>query len=149
MASRFLDILNQLHDRRVDFVIVGGVAAALHGGTRVTFDLDVIPALAPESWASAVTLLWSLGARPRIPESLEHIRDPTMPSADRSEQAKPHVGWVRCRYRLPTLTYRGSRHSNDERAHQVMRDSSRRSCGNRVALRRALTAASAGSDDRN
>jgi predicted nucleotidyltransferase len=26
VASRFLDILNQLHDHRVDFVIVGGVA---------------------------------------------------------------------------------------------------------------------------
>ena len=75
MASRFLDILNQLHDHRVDFVIVGGVAAALHGGTRVTFDLDIVPALTPESWDAVVTLLWSLGARPRIPEPLEHIRD--------------------------------------------------------------------------
>ena len=53
MASRFLDILNQLHDHHVDFVIVGGVAAALHGGTRVTFDLDVVPALSRESWESA------------------------------------------------------------------------------------------------
>ena len=47
MASTFLDVLNQLHDHHVDFVIVGGVAAALHGGTRVTFDLDVV--LASES----------------------------------------------------------------------------------------------------
>jgi hypothetical protein len=38
MASNFLEILNRLHDSRVDFVIVGGVAAALHGGSRVTFD---------------------------------------------------------------------------------------------------------------
>jgi predicted nucleotidyltransferase len=75
VASRFLEILNQLHDQGVDFVIVGGVAVALHGGTRVTFDLDVVPALAPLSWDAAVTLLWSLGARPRIPEPLEHIRD--------------------------------------------------------------------------
>ena len=75
MASNFLDVLNQLHDHRVEFVIVGGVAAALHGGSRVTFDLDVVPSLAPESWQAAVDLLWSLGARPRIPESLERIRD--------------------------------------------------------------------------
>lgn len=75
MASQFIDLLNQLHDHHVDFVIVGGVAAALHGGTRVTFDLDVVPSLAPSSWAAAVDLLWSLGARPRIPEPLDRIRD--------------------------------------------------------------------------
>jgi len=75
MATNFLEILNQLHDRSVEFVIVGGVAAALHGGTRVTFGLDVVPSLAPQSWAAAVDLLWSLGARPRIPEPVERIRD--------------------------------------------------------------------------
>ena len=46
MASNFLEILSQLHDRHVDFVSVGGVAAALHGSSRVTFDLDVVPSLA-------------------------------------------------------------------------------------------------------
>ena len=75
MASTFLDVLNQLHDHHVDFVIVGGVAAALHGGTRVTFDLDVVPRLAEPSWHAAIDVLWALGARPRIPEPLERIRD--------------------------------------------------------------------------
>ena len=50
MKSGFLEILNALHDRHVEFVIVGGVAAALHGGSRVTFDLDLVPSLAPASW---------------------------------------------------------------------------------------------------
>ncbi len=75
MASNFLDILSRLHDRHVEFVIVGGVAAALHGSSRVTFDLDVVPSLAPDSWTAAVDLLWDLGARPRIPEPLDRIRD--------------------------------------------------------------------------
>ena len=75
MASNFQQILSQLHDRHVDFVIVGGVAAALHGGSRVTFDLDLVPSLVEESWQAAVDLLWSLGARPRIPESVDRIRD--------------------------------------------------------------------------
>jgi len=75
MASNFIDILNQLHDHRVDFVIVGGVAASLHGGRRVTFDLDVVPSLEPNSWRAVVDLLWEIGARPRIPESHERIRD--------------------------------------------------------------------------
>ena len=75
MTSGFLEILNELHDRHVEFVIVGGVAAALHGGSRATFDLDVVPSLAPDSWRAAVDLLWSRGARPRIPEPRERIRD--------------------------------------------------------------------------
>ena len=75
MAIDFIEILNRLHDSHVDFVIVGGVAAALHGGSRVTFDLDVVPSLEPNSWAAAIDLLWDLGARPRIPETLERIRD--------------------------------------------------------------------------
>ena len=75
MASNFIDVLNQLHDHHVDFVIVGGVAAALHGSSRVTFDLDVVPSLAQTSWEAAVDLLWSMGARPRIPEPLDRIRD--------------------------------------------------------------------------
>ncbi len=54
MASNFIEILNQLHDAHVDFVIVGGVAAALHGGSRVTFDIDVIPSLEPDSWRAVV-----------------------------------------------------------------------------------------------
>ena len=75
VANTFLDVLSQLHDHHVDFVIVGGVAAALHGGTRVTFDLDVVPRLADPSWPAAIDVLWSLGARPRIPEPLDRIRD--------------------------------------------------------------------------
>lgn len=75
MTTRFLEILNRLHDSHVTFVIVDGVAAALHGGQRVTFDLDIVPSLAPDSWAAAVDLLWGLGARERIPEPLERIRD--------------------------------------------------------------------------
>ena len=45
-ASNFLDILSQLHDSHVEFVIGGGVAASLHGGSRLTFDLDIVPSLA-------------------------------------------------------------------------------------------------------
>lgn len=75
MASNFLDVLNHLHDQHVEFVIVGGVAAAMHGGSRVTFDLDVVPSMTPESWPAAIDSLWALGARPRILEPLERIRD--------------------------------------------------------------------------
>lgn len=75
MAPNFLEILARLHDSGAEFVIVGGVAAVLHGGTRVTFDLDIVPRLETESWTATVELLWSMGARPRIPATLQQICD--------------------------------------------------------------------------
>lgn len=76
MTEGFLDILIRLRDAGADFVIVGGVAAALHGGSRVTFDLDLVPSLEPGPWRLTIEFLWSLGARPRIPEPLERVCDP-------------------------------------------------------------------------
>lgn len=75
MTEGFLDLLIRLHDAGAEFVIVGGVAAALHGGSRVTFDLDIVPSLEVEPWRRTVELLWAMGARPRIPEPLERICD--------------------------------------------------------------------------
>jgi hypothetical protein len=76
MQADFLELLKSLRANGGDFVIVGGVAALLHGGTRVTFDLEVVPALDPDSWSKTIDYLWGLGARPRIPEPLGAIRDP-------------------------------------------------------------------------
>ena len=96
MASNFLEILSQLHDHHVEFVIVGGVAASLHGGSRVTFGLDVVPSLAQESWQAAVDLLWSLGARPRIPEPLDRIRD-----AEQVRRWRTEKGMLALNFRAP------------------------------------------------
>lgn len=51
MATSFLDLLEQLHDTGCEFIIVGGVAAQLHGGNRVTFDIDLVPRLEAAQWA--------------------------------------------------------------------------------------------------
>lgn len=63
-----LEILKRLHDSGVEFVIVGGVASALHGGSRVTFNLDIVPSLGTTSWQAAVDLL--VGESDRF----EHLR---------------------------------------------------------------------------
>ncbi|HVR39115.1 MAG TPA: hypothetical protein VMU84_08460, partial [Thermoanaerobaculia bacterium] len=38
----FRSLLESLHENRVAFVIVGGIAATLHGSARLTFDLDIV-----------------------------------------------------------------------------------------------------------
>lgn len=67
MASNFLEILSQLHDQHVEFVIVGGVAAALHGGSRVTFDLDIVPRMTPPAWQAAIDPVVVVGSAAASP----------------------------------------------------------------------------------
>lgn len=40
--TRFADLLRILAAGKVDFILVGGVAAAAHGSPRATLDIDVV-----------------------------------------------------------------------------------------------------------
>lgn len=56
-------ILEELADNGVDFVLVGGLAAQTHGNTRMTNDVDVIPAPEPDNLARLASALRALEAR--------------------------------------------------------------------------------------
>lgn len=56
-------ILEELARHEVDFVLVGGLAAQTHGNTRMTNDVDVIPAPEPDNLARLATALHALDAR--------------------------------------------------------------------------------------
>ena len=50
----------------MDFVVIGGIAAALHGSQRPTYDLDVAYSRAPENLERLVNALLEIGARLRV-----------------------------------------------------------------------------------
>lgn len=56
-------IFDELARHKVDFVLVGGLAAQTHGNTRMTNDVDVIPAPDPENLARLADALHALEAR--------------------------------------------------------------------------------------
>jgi predicted nucleotidyltransferase len=61
-----------LADHHVEFIIVGGVAATLHGSARVTRDLDVVYSRTPRNLAQLVAALrghrpYPRGAPPGLP----------------------------------------------------------------------------------
>ncbi len=62
-ALRFLDILRVLGRHRVDFILVGGVAAVLEGAPVSTFDLDIVPAPEPDNRERLLAALRELNAR--------------------------------------------------------------------------------------
>ena len=75
MAQDYLKLLQLLSDSGCEFVIVGGVAAFLHGGRRVTYDLDIVPELDEASWPALIDAIAQTGSQPRIPETLDAIKD--------------------------------------------------------------------------
>ncbi len=64
--------LGLLAGHRVDFIVVGGIAAAAHGSARVTYDLDLVYSRAPDNLECLVAALASTrpylrGAPPGLP----------------------------------------------------------------------------------
>jgi len=66
-------MLRALREAEVQFVLVGGMAAILHGDVGVTIDLDIVPERAPENLDRLASTLRTLGARIRkegVPKGL-------------------------------------------------------------------------------
>lgn len=61
-SPQFLEILRILTRHRVEFIVVGGVSAVLHGAPVTTFDLDVVHARDPDNVARLMSALAELEA---------------------------------------------------------------------------------------
>lgn len=84
-------ILEELIRHEVDFVLVGGLAARTYGNTRMTDDVDVIPAPDPGNLARLAKALNTLSARVLNPGHEEDEIDAAMlPRATIWQFATPH-----------------------------------------------------------
>lgn len=63
----YLEILKTLRSHGVDFVVVGGVCAVLHGAPLATFDLDVLHSREPHNLARLMAALEELDVHYRVP----------------------------------------------------------------------------------
>ena len=63
--TNFEELLRLLRDGRVEFIVVGGVAAAAHGSARLTQDLDVVYARSEPNLLRLASLLASHSPYPR------------------------------------------------------------------------------------
>ena len=68
-GSDFLALLGALHEGGVEFIVVGGVAAALGGAPVNTFDLDIVPARGEKKVVKLLAVLESLDAIDRMQPS--------------------------------------------------------------------------------
>lgn len=72
MSVDFSRILRTLNEHSVDYVVVGGTAATVHGSARVTYDLDILYRRTPENIHRLVSAMAPLnpylrGAPPGLP----------------------------------------------------------------------------------
>ncbi|HEX7972363.1 MAG TPA: hypothetical protein VF501_09155, partial [Thiobacillus sp.] len=70
----YLDLFAALN-RRVDYVLIGGLEIALHGIERATMDIDVTVAMTPGNLSSLVDMARELGMTPVLPVPLETLSD--------------------------------------------------------------------------
>ena len=67
-------MLAALYESGVQFVLIGGMAAVLHGDVGVTVDLDVVPERNADNLERLASALRILGPRiraPEVPDGLE------------------------------------------------------------------------------
>lgn len=72
------DLIKMLEDASVDYVLVGGLAVALHGYQRVTMDVDVVLALDEANLRRFISGARSAGLQPVIPVDIESLALPEL-----------------------------------------------------------------------
>lgn len=71
----FRDLLEELGNAGVEYVLVGGYAVAFHGRPRATKDIDIVLRGTPENLARAADALLAFGMAPRLAESVRAMRE--------------------------------------------------------------------------
>lgn len=75
-VNPYLKVLEALNRHGVDYVVVGGFAAVLHGNNRFTADLDLVVNLQPAEAKKTIHALLSIGMQSRLPVDPLLFADP-------------------------------------------------------------------------
>ncbi len=68
-------IIRVLHEDRVKYLLVGGLAVVAHGYGRMTYDADIVVKLDPQNIIKAFKALARIGYRSRLPITAEQFAD--------------------------------------------------------------------------
>lgn len=81
-SPKYRQILQTLLEHKVDFIVIGGVSAVLHGAPIITYDLDIVHSRATENVSRLLTALQKLDAvfrdlaNRRIVPTASHVSGP-------------------------------------------------------------------------
>ena len=71
----YLTFFKGLAEKKVDYLLVGGLAVYFHGIPRMTYDIDIMILLERDNIISLVELLKGWGYRARVAEDPAHLAD--------------------------------------------------------------------------
>ncbi|MCX8085994.1 MAG: nucleotidyl transferase AbiEii/AbiGii toxin family protein [Rhodocyclaceae bacterium] len=83
------ELIKLLAESETEYVLVGGLAVALHGYPRVTMDVDVVLAMEPANLERFIAHARAAGLRPVMPVPLESLAQP-----ERLEQWRREKGML-------------------------------------------------------
>jgi len=91
MPNRFKSLLEVLAQADVQFILIGGVAANLHGSACATFDIDIVYACSRENFAAIALALAPIapylrGAPPGRPKDCESVAERRAIKEEREKQ---------------------------------------------------------------
>ena len=72
----FAEVFSMLNGHRCRYVVVGGLAAVLHGHSRMTADIDLAVDLDTDEAAKVLRALEELGMQPRMPVDFADFLSP-------------------------------------------------------------------------
>lgn len=72
----YIDLFRCLHEHRVRYLLVGGLAMNLHGVPRMTMDVDIVLALDDANLDAFMACARQLRLKPQAPVPLESLKDP-------------------------------------------------------------------------
>ncbi len=72
----YIDLFRCLHEHRVRYLLVDGLAMNLHGVPRMTMDVDIVLALDNPNLDAFMACARKLGLKPQAPVPLESLKDP-------------------------------------------------------------------------
>ncbi|MGE0559860.1 MAG: hypothetical protein AB7O69_16470, partial [Burkholderiales bacterium] len=72
----YMELFRCLHEHRVRYLLVGGLAMNLHGVPRMTMDVDIVLALDDANLETFFACARRLGLKPQAPVPLESLKDP-------------------------------------------------------------------------
>jgi len=71
-------VVEMLDQAAIDYVVVGGLAVALHGYQRLTMDVDIVLAMTPDNLRRFIDSARKAGLSPVIPVELDALADPEL-----------------------------------------------------------------------
>lgn len=71
--DQLFDLLRELAEAEVKFVVCGGVACVLHGVERSTYDLDIAVDMKENNLKHVIDIAKKFDLYPRIPEPVENL----------------------------------------------------------------------------